>query len=394
MKQPSGHTTGRSRFVSAVSRLVGKTPPASAVDEWLAYPVTEPSNGSFELQSWVVNNLPEDMDWAQGIEILDAAQGVAQNPVVMSDGCHEPWPAREPLEDDEWVDFPGEASASEIAALQDAIEGECGFTVTARQAKDILGRLSMGEVGAYIPAARRAARMSLTAALGYADNPAQLYGVAPGYRLEGELTEALAVLASAYRAVAGAAHDPVPYAEFECSMQKTYGYCDIQCSEAFAAGMRYATPGQLPAVGYVRRIGLSPIEFVERLEYRSASDAASDPQGVLWQRVFTAGVASQEPQARDDGAWCALFRKLALELRCLPSSFIDGNEHVFKVARHAMSARANDEDRSDAACWRRWLPWMRRLKKKPSGLELEINRRDAERSAKDAPRSSKRTTSD
>jgi hypothetical protein len=37
-----------------------------------------------------------------------------------------------------------------------------------------------------------------------------------------------------------------------------------------------------------------------------------------------------------DNEWRILFWRLAEVLKCLPSSFVDGNEHVFRVAKAAM----------------------------------------------------------
>lgn len=387
MSKASNRTTGRSRFVSAVARLVGKTPPDAAVDEWLAYPEVEPQNGLFELQEWVVCNLPGDMAWAQGIEILDAAQAIAQTPEEGTD-LHEPGPCVEDGVAPEWVDFLDNASATEIAMLQDAIEGECGgLAISDQQAKAILSHISTGATSEGAQVGRHHQPISLELALGYADNPEAVSESTTAAGMEEVFTKALRVLAAAYRAALASPCDPAPYAEFARSMEKIYGHCDAQCVEAFGAGLRYAVSGRLPVAGYIR-LGTpgnpNRLQFVQSLEYRSAADAEADPGGLLWQEVFTLGKTPQRPRFSVDEPWCELFRRLALELRCLPSSFIDGNEHVFKAAKHAMSVRASDEDRADAARWRKWLPWMRRLTRKPAGLEQELVLMDEEQSAEEA----------
>jgi hypothetical protein len=47
----------------------------------------------------------------------------------------------------------------------------------------------------------------------------------------------------------------------------------------------------------------------------------------------------QQP-AGDAKAWFDLFWSVAKELNCLPSSFVDGNEHVLRAARQARVALA------------------------------------------------------
>ncbi len=76
------------RFVMAVSFLVGKAPPDQYVVDWLEG--NETKHGTWELQNWVGENIPDSLGWAQAIAILDAAEALAQNP---EEGMgHELWP--------------------------------------------------------------------------------------------------------------------------------------------------------------------------------------------------------------------------------------------------------------------------------------------------------------
>jgi len=53
-----------------------------------------------------------------------------------------------------------------------------------------------------------------------------------------------------------------------------------------------------------------------------------------------------ELHRQDDSAWQSLFSKVAATLKCLPSAFVTGNEHVIQAAKSAMA------NASDAARWR------------------------------------------
>ena len=47
-------------------------------------------------------------------------------------------------------------------------------------------------------------------------------------------------------------------------------------------------------------------------------------------------------------AWLDLFWSVAKELNCLPSSFVDGNEHVLRAARQARAALAAKKPEGEA----------------------------------------------
>jgi hypothetical protein len=73
----AGPTTYRQRFEAALSVLCNyRTPPAAAVDAWLANRPDLPG-GFYQLLDWAVSN--STFYWALGIGVLDAAADLAQN---------------------------------------------------------------------------------------------------------------------------------------------------------------------------------------------------------------------------------------------------------------------------------------------------------------------------
>jgi hypothetical protein len=71
-----------------------------------------------------------------------------------------------------------------------------------------------------------------------------------------------------------------------------------------------------------------------------AVDAWLDP-GAVWESEQTQAAKDGGDCAKGAGdvkAWIDLFWSVAKELNCLPSSFVDGNEHVLRAARKARAA--------------------------------------------------------
>lgn len=72
-------TTHKERFILAIEQMLGRTPPPEFVDEWLG---NIDIDGVFRLQDWVTGQakLPEKIEWAQSIAVLDAAEALAASP--------------------------------------------------------------------------------------------------------------------------------------------------------------------------------------------------------------------------------------------------------------------------------------------------------------------------
>ena len=67
-------TTWEQRFVSVIKLFCqDRTPPDELVKGWV-------SNTNDDLQNWVGKNLNRKVEWAQCIEILDAASNLADTP--------------------------------------------------------------------------------------------------------------------------------------------------------------------------------------------------------------------------------------------------------------------------------------------------------------------------
>ena len=56
------------------------------------------------------------------------------------------------------------------------------------------------------------------------------------------------------------------------------------------------------------------------------------------------GAVDREQNAADAQPWIDLFWSVAKELNCLPSSFVDGNEHVLRAARQAQAALSSPQE--------------------------------------------------
>lgn len=70
--------TFKERFVQAITAIVGTVPPPTYVANWLNDQETE--DGAWELLDWVAENLPNELQWAQAIDVLDAAHVIAKTP--------------------------------------------------------------------------------------------------------------------------------------------------------------------------------------------------------------------------------------------------------------------------------------------------------------------------
>lgn len=66
---------------------------------------------------------------------------------------------------------------------------------------------------------------------------------------------------------------------------------------------------------------------------RPAPKEPADLMAIAMERVARSAAAGPE-------AWQKLFFEVARKLRCLPSTFADGNDHVLRAAEEAQAARA------------------------------------------------------
>jgi hypothetical protein len=105
-------------------------------------------------------------------------------------------------------------------------------------------------------------------------------------------------------------------------------------------GMKYGEPTSVSVRHWCPAVKGQPARMIERVGRDEASAIAA------WNdRVPIA--------APSGGDWEGLFDKVALALHCLPSSFVDGNDHVVAAANGSWSA-LQSEDKRDAERYR-WL---------------------------------------
>lgn len=117
------------------------------------------------------------------------------------------------------------------------------------------------------------------------------------------------------------AQSPANRPESRASIESKCGALDGEDCAKGAADERHAWEADMIAAA-ARHLGGDCWEWdVPDFEFR------------LWQIA-----ARRRRHAEDAKAWLDLFWSVAKELNCLPSSFVDGNEHVLRAARQARAA--------------------------------------------------------